>query len=106
MYGNLQSMEEYWKNIEHQETAVDTKVCNGPCFLFAAHLTAGAGGVATAIVRDGHDTGGETKINLAALQSASDNRSFNPPLYFKKGLYLDVGANVTSLLVQFLPARE
>lgn len=98
-------MKEYWKDLELDETAVDKKVSNGPCFLSAAHLTASSGGAATAIVRDGHDTTGEAKIHLAALTSATDPRFFNPPLFFRRGLYIDVGSNVTSLLVHFLPAR-
>jgi len=105
MYGDLEAMKDYWKELEFDETSVDKKFHNGPCFVSAAHLVASSGGVATAIIRDGHDTSGEAKIYLAALTSATDPRFFNPPIYFKKGLYVDVASNVTSVLVHFLPAR-
>jgi len=105
MYGDLESMKAYWKEMEVRETSVDAKFSNGPCFLSAAHLVAGSGGAATAIIRDGHDISGEAKVYLAALTSATDPRFFNPPIYFKKGLYVDVASNVTSVLVHFLPAR-
>ena len=106
MYGDLETMEDYWKKLEHDRTAVDKKVCNRPCFLYAAHLVAGSGGAATAVIRDGHDTGGETVVDLAALTSSNDPRKFDPPIYFKKGLYVDVGSNVTSVLVHFMPSRD
>lgn len=106
MYGDLETRELYWKELEYDRTAVDKKICNRPVFLYAAHLVASAGGVATAVIRDGHDTGGEPVVDLAALTSSCDPRRFDPPLYFKKGLYVDVGSNVTSVLVHFMPARE
>ena len=106
MYGDLDSMEDYWKKLEHLHAAADVKGYAGPCFLSAAHLTAGTGGAATAIIRDGHNTDAEAKVYMSALTSANDLRQFNPPLYFKRGLDLDVGSNVTSLLVHFLPERE
>ncbi len=105
MYGDLETIKEYWKELESEETSVDKKFSNGPCFLSAAHLTASSGGAATAIIRDGHDITGEAKIYLSALTSATDPRFFNPPIYFKKGLYVDVGLNVTSVMVHFLRSR-
>ena len=106
MYGDLRTMEIYWKGLEYDRAVVDKKVCNRPVFLYAAHLVAGTGGVATAVIKDGHDTGGEAVVDLAALTSSCDARRFDPPIYLKKGLYVDVGSNVTSVLVHFLPAKE
>lgn len=106
MYGDLEAMKKYWKELETIETDADLKASNGPCFISAAHLVAGSGGPATAIIRDGHDTSGEAKIHLAALTSATDPRFFNPPLYFKRGLFIDVASNVTSVLLHFLPDRK
>ena len=106
MYGDLETMEKYWKEIEYDRTAVDKKVCNRPCFLYAAHLVATTGGAATTVIRDGHDTGGETVVDLAALTSSNDPRKFDPPIFLKKGLYIDVGSNVTSVLVHYMVARN
>ncbi len=106
MYGDLESMEEYWKQLEHDLVTADKKVCNRPCFLYAAQLVGGTGGVSTAVIRDGHDTGGDSAVDLGATTSGNDSRNFDPPIYLKKGLYVDVGSNVTSVLVHFLPARE
>ena len=106
MYGDLETMEIYWKELEYDRTAVDKKVHNRPCFLYAAHLVAGTGGAATAVIRDGHDTGGEAVVDLAALTSSCDPRKFDPPIFLKKGLYVDVGSNVASVLVHFLPEKK
>lgn len=106
MYGDLETIQKYWKQLEHERATTDKKAYNRSCFLHAAHLTAATGGVATAVIRDGHDSGGEIKVDLAALTSSKDNRNFDPPLYFKKGLFIDVGDNVTSVIVHFCPEKE
>jgi hypothetical protein len=106
MYGDLESIKQYWKETEKERTAVDLLVHGRPCFLYAAQLAAGTGGAATAVIRDGHDTGAEAVMDLAALTSSNDSRNFDPPIYLKKGLYIDVGSNVTSVLVHYLPLKE
>lgn len=106
MYGDLKTLELYWKELEYDRTTADKKICNRPVFLYAAHLVAGTGGAATAVIRDGHDAGGEAVLDLAALTSSCDPRRFEPPIYLKKGLFVDVGSNVTAVLVHFLVAKE
>jgi hypothetical protein len=102
MYGDIGTIKQYWKETDFDRTDADKKICNGPAYLYAAHLTATAGGAATAVIRDGQDTSGEIKLDLAALTSSKDNRNFDPPVYFKKGIYIDVGDHVTSVIVHFL----
>jgi len=106
MYGDLETIQDYWKSLTYDVTAADKKISGRPCFLYAAHLAAGSGGAATAIIRDGTETSADAVITLAALTSSIDVRNFDPPLYFKKGLYVDVGSNVTSVLVSFMTVRE
>lgn len=106
MYGDLVTMEIYWKALEYDRATADKKISNRPVFLYAAHLVASSVGAATAIIRDGHDTNGEAVVDLAALTSSVDPRKFDPPIYLKKGLYVDIGSNVTSVLVHFLHAKE
>lgn len=106
MYGDLETMESYWKSLDYELTTADKKVSNGPSFVYATHLVASSGGVGTAIIRDGHDTSGEGVISLSALTSSNDPRKFDPPLYFKKGIFVDVVANVSSVLIHFMRARD
>ena len=106
MYGDLETMQDYWKSLAYDVTAVDKKVSGRPCFIYAVHLVANSSGVGTAIVRDGHDTSGEAVISLSALTSSNDPRKFDPPLYFKKGVFIDVVANVSSIMIHFMQAGE
>lgn len=106
MYGDIETMMTYWKELDHELVAADKKVCNGPCFLYGAALVSTTGGASTAVIRDGHDTSGDPAVDLAALTSSNDPRMFDPPIYLKKGLFVDIGSNVTSVLVHFLRARD
>lgn len=92
-----------WIKAGYSRVTADSLICPEPCFLLSVCLVADAVGAATAVIRDGHNTGGEAVIDLAAVTSNKDSRHFSTPLLFKKGLFVDVGSNVTSVLVQYLP---
>ena len=106
MYGDLETIKQYWKEGQTERITADGQAYAKPAFLYAAHLTADTVGAATAVIRDGHGTTGDIKVDLAALTSSKDNRNFDPPIYCKKGIYVDVGSNVTSVIVHFIPARD
>jgi hypothetical protein len=106
MYGDLETQKVYWKELDHDLVTVDKKVSNRPCFLYSACLVAGTGGAATAVIRDGHETASEAVLDLGALTSSNDIRKFDPPLYLKKGMFVDVGSNVTSVFVLFLAIKD
>lgn len=106
MYGDLETQKGYWKELVSDLVTADKKVSNRPCFLYGCSLVAGTGGAATAVIRDGHETTSEGVIDLAALTSSYDTRKFDPPLYLKRGMFVDVGSNVTSVFVHFMPVKE
>jgi len=106
MYGDLETAKKYWKLFEFETTKVDKKLCNKGCFVSHVTLVSDGGGAADAILRDGHDTGGETKITLSATTSGRDNRPYSMPVHFRKGLFVDVGSNVKAVEVQFLIDKE
>jgi hypothetical protein len=106
MRRDIEAQKVFWKETQHDRVTVDKTVSSHPCFLFACSLTAGTGGAATAVIRDGHETASDPKIDLAAITSNHDNRNYNPPLFLKTGLFVDVGSNVTSVLVHFLPIKD
>ena len=97
---------EEWKKVGWMRVTADSLISPEPCFLLSVCLVADTVGAATAVIRDGHNTSGEAVINLAALTSSKDDRYYGNPLFFKTGLYVDVGSNVTSVLVQWLPHRK
>lgn len=70
-----------------------------PGSLCFASITASTAGPATAIIRNGNDENAEKIFDLAAPASSMAHGHFQPPLYFSKGVYVDVGENVTSVLV-------
>lgn len=90
------------EKVSYERVTADQVVCPTPCLLYMAHLAGGSGGASTAVIRDGHSTSADAVIDLAAPASGMDFVSFDPPILLKKGLYVDVGSNVTSVLVQYL----
>lgn len=104
MSKDLRSLKKYWKKISKRRITESGRASNKPCFLYFASITANTTGPAGATLRDGHSVRGEAIIDLAADVSSLNTLEFNEPLYFDKGLYVDLGNNVTSVLVQFLGA--
>lgn len=91
------------KGVGCSRVTADSLICPEPCFLVSVSMVASPAGAATAIIRDGHNTDAEAVIDLAAIASYNDTRHYAYPIFFKRGLYVDVGLNVTSVLVQFSP---
>ncbi|MBS3920022.1 MAG: hypothetical protein KG012_14180 [Deltaproteobacteria bacterium] len=90
------------KGVAYRRITGDSLVSPSPCFLFSVELVANAVGAATAVLRDGSDANAEAVIDLAALTSSVDIRGYNPPLFFKRGLFVDVKSNVTAVLLRYL----
>lgn len=89
------------KKIAADRVTADSVLSRKACFVHGVHLTGSSGGASTATVYNGESTGDDVKIDLSCATSGRDNKRFAPPLYFDKGLYVDVGSNVTSVLVQW-----
>jgi len=102
MYGDLITQMEAWKEAQVDQVTADKLVCGKPCFLLSACLVASSVGAATVVLRDGHSTSGDALITLGAPTSGNDHRNFSFPIYFKKGLYADVGSNVTELDLHYI----
>lgn len=106
MYGDLDTQKDFWKKVQTDRVSDDTIITKRPCFLFAADLVADSGGAGTAYLRDGEHTSADIIIDLSAPTSDKDTRRWIVPVYFKKGLYVDVVSHVTSVVVQYLIAKE
>lgn len=94
------------KNVSYERRTLDSVVCNGPAVVFAVTLTSDQAGVADAIVYDGNGTSGDIKFDLACIDDSHDHRPFYPGVYFRRGIYIDIGSNVESVCIQFLPIAE
>jgi len=102
----LDAREGFWKEIARERVTSNQVVCLSPCFLFAVDLISDTGGVSTAAIYDGEGTKDPAVVDLAAAVSESDRARFNPPIFLRRGLYVDVGSNVTAVTVQYLPIRR
>jgi hypothetical protein len=104
MDDDIKALKRFSKKLIHRRVDESSSVWKKPCLLYSAAITGSTTGVTTAVLRDGHGTSGKAIIDLAAVTSAMEKVRFAPPLYFDNGLYVDLGANVTSVFVHFLPA--
>ena len=77
------------------------RVNESPAYLFAAHLVASSVGAATATIRNGHGTVADSIVHLSCVAYSADSRIFWPPIFFSKGIYVDVGNNAVSVLIQY-----
>jgi hypothetical protein len=77
-----------------------------PALVFGMALSASSVGPATASVYDGHGTSESICMDLAAITGHTDLREFNPPVWFRKGIYVTIGSNVTSVVIRYVPFRE
>jgi len=95
---------EDWKRITWGPVTESGIVCQTPAFLFSAALTEDGSGNAVADVYDGHLALATLKhVHLMALANITFQKSWNPPLYFSQGIFVDLGTNALCVNVQYLP---
>jgi len=102
---DLRSMKRYFKKLANRRVTESSRIWEKPCFLYSVTLTATGDGAATATLRNGHEEDAEPIFDLTATTSSMAHGQFSPPLYFSKGLFVEIGANVTSALIHLLPER-
>ena len=95
-----------WKKIGKVEVTLSTKICSTPAFIFALGIASDGTAEADAIVYDGQDASGRFHIHLYCVDEAMDWIVFSEPMYFRQGIYVDVGTNVEQVVVQYLPVKE
>jgi hypothetical protein len=89
------------KEFAHGRLTASGRANDRPAYLFSAHLVATSGGTATASIYNSQGAFGDPEADLSAPASGVDQRVFVPPLYFDKGIYVNFGNNVTSVLLQY-----
>lgn len=78
----------------------DRRLSLGPCELVFALLTAGAGN-ADVTLYDGENTSGDIILTLEALQHVTQQAHLLVFAYCRRGLYVDIGTNVTGCFIQW-----
>jgi hypothetical protein len=88
------------REISWRFVTVDTRLEVGECELLCAYLVA-SGATTDTHIYDGTDTTGEKIVTL--VSAAATGHMFKPkePVFCSMGLYIDVGTDVTGVLVQW-----
>lgn len=92
---NVESKEYSWKFV-----TADELLTRSPCELIFAYLVVSAASTDTHLY-DGENTAGKKLVTLEC--AAVTGHPFRPsiPIYCRRGLYVDVGTNVTGVFVQW-----
>jgi len=93
-------MEGEVKEYSWKFATVDMVLCNGPCELEYFNVAPSAGAAECALY-NGVDTSGELIIPVYLAVQLNYEYNPNPPIYCSKGLFIDIGDNVTGVLVQW-----
>jgi hypothetical protein len=81
----------------------DTLITTHPCWLHGVFINASAAG-GDVVVYEGQDpTSGRLLAHLDGGANATNALRFDPPLWCERGLYLDVGSNVSQVTVHYTP---
>lgn len=87
-------------------TSVDALVNEGETFLAGVDVLASAAG-GDVTLYEGLDTSSGRKIGTFKGDANITNQiRFNPPLRLERGLYVDVGSNITEVTIYTILARE
>jgi len=73
-------------------------------YVFSVTISSNGSGESDAVLRDGVDATGEIVLDLYCADEEQHQLEFNVPVYFRKGIFVDYGTNVQSVVVQFLGA--
>ena len=106
MFEKLEDFLAFWKGIAVDRVTASGQVCLAPCFVFSAVIASDGEGEADGDIYDGHSTAGKKRLDLYCVDEAMNQVRFNPPLYFDRGLYVVIGTNCESIVVQYLPVGE
>jgi len=88
------------KEISWAYVTADRVLSHGPCELLYAYLVVSAASTDSALY-NGENTSGDKIADLKSAAVTGHELKPPAPIYCDKGLYVDVGTNVTGILVQW-----
>jgi len=86
--------------------AADQVVSTSPVHIFSLTITSNGSGEADAVVYDGESTGDPQIVNLYTVDEAMSQLVFPIPLQTRRGLYVDIGSNVSEVLIQYVNLKD
>ena len=93
------------KKIRLERVTLDGVVCNSPCLLYSVIIASDGVGEGDADLYDGTSIQDERKLDLYTVDEMMYELIFNTPVYMRKGIYIDIGTNCESVVVQYMPLR-
>lgn len=102
----MPGMEAYGTPLQVVRLAADGQAYNHPCLVWFAHVMGTAGATCSGILYDGFST--SDRLVMTLVSTAEGQADFSPvrPVPFLSGLYIDVGAGATEVVVGFDPLPE
>ena len=80
----------------------DRELSSRAAYVFSVTISSNGSGESDAVLRDGVDATGEIVLDLYCADEEQGQLNFDPPIFFRKGIFVDYGTNVESVVVQFL----
>lgn len=89
------------KSIKTEYVTASKIVSRSPCWVFAAIASETAADIKKATFINGHDSAGEIKLIVSARWVLHGSIIFLHPVYFSKGLYVEMDSGLDNVFVQF-----
>lgn len=94
------------KDWEIVKRSADGIVCAKPCYVRSLQVRSGSGGIGSATLYDGQGASGEEVICITAATSRCARNDYNTPVYFSRGVYVDLSTNADWARVQLHRIKE
>ena len=94
-------VERWAMDIRTERVTVNRCVASGPCFVYHLAVASDSSGATTATIYNGISPKAEIKIDMTTIDDYYAQHDYWPPLYFERGIYVDVGAKTTSVIVRY-----
>lgn len=86
-----------------ERVTADVQCTEGPVQLSAVVLLCSADGGSITLYEGRDTSAGRLICRIEGLDNVSNNVLFNPPIPCDRGIYVDVGDNVTEALIMWFP---
>lgn len=94
------------KDWEMIKVTADGQEVKGPCLLKSIQVRSGSGGVGVATLYDGSSASGKDVVCITAATSRCSRNDYDMPVYFPKGIYVDLGTNAEFVRIQILKLKK
>jgi len=96
---------EFLRRSKSEVVTADKRIASGAGFLLGFKVIPSAA-AATALVRDGTSAEGVTLSAYSSIVGEGNLDNFSHPVPFTRGLFVDVGANVSYVFVHYVLEKD